>query len=190
MRQTMLTCSVCSLGPRYLSQTWVLDICCYCVHLANFILNLPLLRIAGSIVGLILLINARSLPLVWHSKATIMTDCRNALIVFVVIVILPLGIARYKYHILSFRHILLLRPSATRHRAVVTQLESRCPVGANPFKFTVTSTSWASESRSGAGGYRAHCFVDLLKAVKVPTKLIGSDTSATLLMQRYDHATA
>ena len=71
MIRTMLTCSLCSLVPRFLSQGWMLDICCYGIQLANFILDLPLLLIVGTIVGLILLINARSFPLIWHSKATI-----------------------------------------------------------------------------------------------------------------------
>ncbi|KAF8548000.1 hypothetical protein OG21DRAFT_1516772 [Imleria badia] len=100
--------------------------CRYSIQLANFIFNLPFLRIAGTIVGLILFINARSLPLVWHIN-----------------VLLPLGIVRCKYRILSFCHMLLLQPSATRHKAVVAQLESCCPVGANPFEFTVTCRSWA-----------------------------------------------
>ncbi|KAF8547999.1 hypothetical protein OG21DRAFT_1516769 [Imleria badia] len=110
--------------------------CCYSIQLANFILNLPILRIAGTIVGLILFINARSLPLVWHIN-----------------VLLPFGIVRCKYRILSFCHTLLLRPSATRHKAVVAQLESCCPVGANPFEFTATCRSWASPDETDWFGH-------------------------------------
>ncbi|KAF8124368.1 hypothetical protein EV363DRAFT_1343478 [Boletus edulis] len=140
MVETVLTCSLCSfIIPRFLSQfqNWPLDLCCDLIQLANLLLkHIPFLRIAGIIVGLILFINARSFPLVWHIS-----------------VLLPFGIVRCKYQILSLCHTLLLRPSATRHKAVVAQLESCCPVGANPFEFTATTRSWASPDETDWFGH-------------------------------------
>ncbi|KIK79910.1 hypothetical protein PAXRUDRAFT_160004 [Paxillus rubicundulus Ve08.2h10] len=78
-------------------------------------------------VGLILLINIRSFPLLWHVR-----------------VFLPLAIVRCKYHFIFYKHLLSFKPAAARHHAAVIQLESLCPVGANPFTFTVLCKSWAS----------------------------------------------
>ncbi|KAF9232091.1 hypothetical protein BU15DRAFT_55414, partial [Melanogaster broomeanus] len=75
----------------------------------------------------LLLINAQSFPMVWHAR-----------------IMVPLGVMRCKYHLLSYQHILSLQPVATRHSAVVNRLESLCPVGVNPFDFAVRYTSWAS----------------------------------------------
>ncbi|KAF8841336.1 hypothetical protein BDN67DRAFT_534502 [Paxillus ammoniavirescens] len=79
------------------------------------------------LVGFTLLINVRSFPLLWHVR-----------------VFLPLAIVRCKYHFSFYKHILSFKPAAARHHAAVNQLESLCPVGANPFTFTVHYKSWAS----------------------------------------------
>ncbi|KIJ61754.1 hypothetical protein HYDPIDRAFT_95850 [Hydnomerulius pinastri MD-312] len=84
-----------------------------------------LLYLAGAYLVAILLVNVRSFPLVWHAQ-----------------VLLPIGIMRCKYYILSFWHLISFHPAATRHSEVVRRLESACPVGAHPFEFTIICKCW------------------------------------------------
>ncbi|KIJ10134.1 hypothetical protein PAXINDRAFT_119631 [Paxillus involutus ATCC 200175] len=83
--------------------------------------------ILGVFVGFTPLINVCLFPLLWHVR-----------------VFLPLAIVRCKYHFSFYKYILSFKPAAARHHAAVNELESLCPVGANPFTFTVHYKSWAS----------------------------------------------
>lgn len=160
------------------------------MRLANFILKLPFLRIAGTISGLILSINIRPLPPVWHSKAILLLKKHANYDIWVsaVNVLLLFGIAtRCKYHILSLRLPYILFATLSH------STECGSPV-APLVQFRLNSLSRVHHGQVSPARRRLRLLRILFRqchSVGVSMKPIGSsDTLTVLLMQRYDTGTS
>jgi hypothetical protein len=83
---------------------------------------------------LLLLINARSFPLVWHFR-----------------IFRPVIWIRLQYRLLRMR--LMFKPLLVQDEAEAKWFDSLTPIGTNPFDQVVTYNSWASPDESDFNGH-------------------------------------
>jgi hypothetical protein len=99
-------------------------------------------------LGLILLLNLRSLPFAWHSAWPFLLPGTPAYFLRAVRVWWPVLVLQARWKLL--RMSLLFKSSAQKKAARIAWLESLSPVGSNPFMREYIYKTWAGACLNGA----------------------------------------